>query len=511
MKKLFQTLFQRVVVVGLLILIQLALLLTMIVWFDRYFVYFYVVCVLVSAGVALYILNAKTNPAYKIAWLIPILLLPVFGGLFYLMFGGGKLTRGERRRMRAIAENFSSWDWRNPKVLEELEQKDRSAANQARYIQEYAWCPPYKNTSVQYFRLGEEMFEAMCRELEQAEHYIFLEYFIIQEGKMWDPILEILTRKAKEGVDVRVMYDDLGCIMTLPNGYFRTLRERGIQCQVFNPFIPVLSLRFNNRDHRKICVIDGHTGFTGGINLADEYINAYEKHGHWKDTAVMLKGEGVRGLTMTFLSLWDYLSNGREDYDQVLVSRYQKEPVEAPGFVQPYTDSPLDDESVGETVYLNLINKAERYVYITTPYLIISNEMVTALCGAAKSGVDVRIVTPHIADKWYVHAVTRAYYEILAEAGVKIYEYTPGFIHAKTLISDDDYGVVGTINLDYRSLYLHFECAVWMYQTPCLADMKEDYAHLMEVSQPVTLEQCRSVNWLVKIGRSILRVFAPLM
>ena len=511
MKKIFQTLFQRLVIVGLLILVQLALLLTMIVWFDRYFVYFYAICVLVSIGAALYILSAKTNPAYKIAWLIPILLFPVFGGLFYLMFGGGKLTRGERRRMRAIADNFSSWDWRNPRILEELEQKDRAAANQSRYIQEYAWSPLYKNTSVQYFRLGEEMFAAMCQELEKAEHYIFLEYFIIQEGKMWNPILEILTRKAKEGVDVRVMYDDLGCIMTLPDGYFRTLRERGIQCQVFNPFIPVLSLRFNNRDHRKICVIDGHTGFTGGINLADEYINAYEKHGHWKDTAVMLKGEGVRGLTMMFLSLWDYISKDREDYDQFLVSRYQKEPVQAPGYVQPYTDSPLDDEAVGETVYLNLINKAQRYVYITTPYLIISNEMVTALCSAAKGGVDVRIVTPHIADKWYVHAVTRAYYEILVEAGVKIYEYTPGFIHAKTLISDDDYGVVGTINLDYRSLYLHFECAVWMYQTPCLEDMKEDYAHLMEVSQPVTLEECRSVNWLVKIGRSILRVFAPLM
>lgn len=328
---------------------------------------------------------------------------------------------------------------------------------------------------------------------------------------MWDPILEILERKARAGLDVRVMYDDLGCMLTLPAHYKRVLEEKGIRCCVFNPFVPVLSSRLNNRDHRKICVIDGHTGFTGGINLADEYINAYKKHGHWKDSAVLLRGDAVWSLTLMFLSLWDYMCGTREDYALYHPRRYLPEPVPGDGIVQPYTDSPLDDEAVGETVYLNLINKADRYVYITTPYLIISNEMITALTTAAKSGLDVRIITPHIADKWYVHAVTRAYYEVLIEAGVRIFEYTPGFIHAKTFTVDDEYGVVGTINLDFRSLYLHFECAAWMYRCSCIPVMREDFLRTQQVSQEVTLEECRGVNLVTRVVRSVLRVFAPLM
>lgn len=335
-----------------------------------------------------------------------------------------------------------------------------------------------------------------------------MEYFIIQEGKMWNTILDILKEKAAQGVDIRVIYDDMGCIMTLPNGYNKKLESYGIKCSVFNPFVPILSSKFNTRDHRKICVIDGNVGFTGGINLADEYINAYEKHGHWKDTSVMLKGEGVFALTAMFLSMWDYLHGEKEDYSKYYPTEWD---TSAPGYVQPFTDNPLDDEAVGETVYLNLINKAKHYVYITTPYLILDSEMITALSIAAKSGVDVRIITPHIADKWYVHAVSRAHYEILTEAGVKIYEYTPGFIHAKTFVVDDDYAVVGTINLDYRSLYLHFECAAWMYQTDSVAAVKEDFFKTQQLSQEITLEECRKVSFARKLGRSVLRVFAPLM
>ena len=509
MKKILRFITQRVVITALLIVLQ-ALLLFGFIWkLDNYFVYFYAGSVLLSLLITLGIINSKSNPAYKIAWLIPILLFPVFGGLVYLLFGSDRTGRYLRKKLRGIGTEMDN-------VIGEAhrrsgaEQLPPDAANQSRYISHCAYCPPYQNTTTEYLPLGEVKFERMVEELKKAKHYIFLEYFIIQEGKMWNTILDILRQKAAEGVDVRVIYDDMGCIMILPTGYDRTLEQMGIKCRIFNPFVPILSSRFNTRDHRKICVIDGNVGFTGGINLADEYINAYEKHGHWKDTSILLKGEAVFNLTVMFLSMWDYLdgTTGKTDYSRYYPTVWDEN---AKGYVQPFADNPLDDEAVGETVYLNLINKAKRYVYITTPYLILSSEMLTALTSAAKCGVDVRIITPHVPDKWYVHAVSRSHYQPLIEAGVKIYEYTPGFIHAKTFVVDDDYAVVGTINLDYRSLYLHFECAVWMYQTPSVAQVRDDFFKTQQISQEITLEECRSLSFPRRLGRSVLRVFAPLM
>ncbi len=509
MKKILRFITQRVVITALLIVLQ-ALLLFGFIWkLDNYFVYFYAGSVLLSLLITLGIINSKSNPAYKIAWLIPILLFPVFGGLVYLLFGSDRTGRYLRKKLQGIGTEMDN-------VIGEAhrrsgaEQLPPDAANQSRYISHCAYCPPYQNTTTEYLPLGEVKFERMVEELKKAKHYIFLEYFIIQEGKMWNTILDILRQKAAEGVDVRVIYDDMGCIMILPTGYDKTLEQMGIKCRIFNPFVPILSSRFNTRDHRKICVIDGNVGFTGGINLADEYINAYEKHGHWKDTSILLKGEAVFNLTVMFLSMWDYLdgTTGKTDYSRYYPTVWDEN---AKGYVQPFADNPLDDEAVGETVYLNLINKAKRYVYITTPYLILSSEMLTALTSAAKCGVDVRIITPHIPDKWYVHAVSRSHYQTLIEAGVKIYEYTPGFIHAKTFVVDDDYAVVGTINLDYRSLYLHFECAVWMYQTPSVAQVRDDFFKTQQISQEITLEECRSLSFPRRLGRSVLRVFAPLM
>ena len=509
MKKILRFITQRVVITALLIVLQ-ALLLFGFIWkLDNYFVYFYAGSVLLSLLITLGIINSKSNPAYKIAWLIPILLFPVFGGLVYLLFGSDRTGRYLRKKLQGIGTEMDN-------VIGEAhrrsgaEQLPPDAANQSRYISHCAYCPPYQNTTTEYLPLGEVKFERMVEELKKAKHYIFLEYFIIQEGKMWNTILDILRQKAAEGVDVRVIYDDMGCIMILPTGYDKTLEQMGIKCRIFNPFVPILSSRFNTRDHRKICVIDGNVGFTGGINLADEYINAYEKHGHWKDTSILLKGEAVFNLTVMFLSMWDYLdgTTGKTDYSRYYPTVWDEN---AKGYVQPFADNPLDDEAVGETVYLNLINKAKRYVYITTPYLILSSEMLTALTSAAKCGVDVRIITPHVPDKWYVHAVSRSHYQALIEAGVKIYEYTPGFIHAKTFVADDDYAVVGTINLDYRSLYLHFECAVWMYQTPSVAQVRDDFFKTQQISQEITLEECRSLSFPRRLGRSVLRVFAPLM
>lgn len=511
MQTLIRLLFSRAVLVSAAIMVQIVTLIIVIWRFSNYFVYFYAVCTLLSLLTVLWIVNGKGNHAYKLAWIIPIMAFPIFGGLFYLMFGGNKSSRRNRRKMKDIGDKMHSSLTQCNDVIGLLEEEDRSAANQARYICKYSDCPVYVNTETEYLTPGERKYERLLEELHKAKRYIFLEYFIIKKGIMWDTILEILKEKAAQGLDVRLIYDDMGCLMTLPFGYEKELQAMGIKCFVFNPFVPVLSIRLNNRDHRKIAIIDGHTAFTGGINLADEYINAQKRFGHWKDSSIMIKGEAVWNLTVMFLSMWSFLSKTCEDYDAYRPLAAEVGNIRAPGYLQPFADSPLDDESVGESVYLNLIGEAREYVYISTPYLILDNEMGAALCLAAKRGVDVRIVTPHIADKWYVHSVSRSNYELLVESGVHIYEYTPGFIHAKTFVVDDSFAVVGTINLDYRSLFLHFECGVWMYRTDSVREVKEDYLRMLPACQRITRDFNRDVRWHIRLGRTILKLFAPLM
>jgi cardiolipin synthase len=395
-------------------------------------------------------------------------------------------------------------------VFSEIENLDRNVANQSRYISKFCNFPIYDNTYSNYFPVGEDMFESLKQELEEAKSFIFLEYFIIQEGVMWDSILDILERKVREGVEIRVMYDDVGCISKLPFGYNEKLKKLGIACRVFNPFIPLVSARHNNRDHRKIAIIDGNTGFCGGINLADEYINKVVRFGHWKDTAVMLKGNAVWSFTVMFLQMWQVSGGPKEEYEKYKPQPLREKP-ESDGYVQPYGDNPGDGETVGEQVYLNLLNKARDYVYISTPYFVVDNEILNAITLAAKDGVDVRIMLPHIPDKVYMHIVAKSYYAQLINSGVRIYEYTPGFNHSKTFVSDDKLGTVGTVNLDYRSLYLHFECGVLLYNTRSLMKVKEDFINTLQVCHEVTLEECSHVRWYMRITRSILKAFAPLM
>lgn len=390
-----------------------------------------------------------------------------------------------------------------------LEEQGMAALNQARYLAGASFCPPHIHTETTYFPLGDDMFVKMKEELEKAEHFIFLEYFIIHPGVMWNEILEILKRKVAEGVDVRVMYDDVGCLYTLPTNYDRTLEAMGIPCQVFNRYRPVVSLRLNNRDHRKILVIDGNVGFTGGINLADEYINAIDRFGHWKDTGVMLRGEAVWNFTVMFLAAWD-LHREKQENIELFRPTLRPEDVVSDGVVQPYDDSPLDDKPVGASVYHNMISKAERYIYLTTPYLIIDDAMTNALCVAAQSGVDVRIITPHIPDKKIVFELTRAHYQILLESGVRIFEYTPGFIHAKNFVVDDRYATVGTVNMDYRSLYLHFECGVWMSGVSAIQSVREDFLATQAVSQEISLDDARRFSKSKRLYHALLRAFAPL-
>lgn len=510
MKKITKFLAHRVVIVGFLLCVQFLILLLMITIFKNYFFYFSLFSVLLSSVVVIYILSSKTNPGYKIAWIIPIIIFPIFGGLLYLLFGGNKLSKREKRKMKKSYHVYKELCHQNKATIQLLKESDRDAYTQSYYMYHQAFSPTYQNTETTYFKLGEEIYESILTEIKQATKFIFMEFFIINQGKMWDTILELLEQKVKEGVDVRLLYDDMGCIMTLPKDYYKVLREKGIKCTAFNPFIPILTTRLNNRNHRKIIVIDGKIAYTGGINLADEYINEIEKYGHWKDNGVMLKGEAVWSFTVMFLSLWDYVHNIEEDYYKFQAPR-EINMKSSDGFVIPYSDTPMDEEATGETVYMNMINRAKKYVYITTPYLIIDHEMVTALCNASKSGIDVRIITPGIPDKIIVNEVTKAYYEILIDSGIKIYEYTPGFIHAKTFISDDKYATVGTVNLDYRSLYLHFECGVWMYKTSCISNILEDYRETLKVCKEITKKDCRKVNVLRRVIRAILRIFAPLM
>lgn len=511
MRKFFRFLCSRVVIVGLMLAIQVGVLVFGIWKLSQYFLYLYASFWALSIFVVLWLINTRDNPSYKLAWAIPILLFPVFGGLFYLFFGGKRISGRLRRKIRKVYETTVPQLRQDPQVLAELQFENKNAVNQVKYISSASLYPVYKDTYTEYLPSGEAKFERLKEELEKAERFIFLEYFIIQEGIMWDTILEILERKVRQGVEVRVMYDDMGCLMTLPYNYQKKLQAKGIQCEVFNPFRPELTALLNNRDHRKIVVIDGYVGFTGGINLADEYINAYEKHGHWKDSAVMLKGPAVWNLTIMFLQIWGHAANCADEFSVYRPRKTDLLRCRGEGFVLPYGDSPLDNENIGETVYLNLINKAQDYVFINTPYLIIDNELTVALCNAAKSGVDIRIVTPHIADKWYVHMVTQAYYPQLIDAGVKIYEYTPGFVHAKSFVVDDAYATVGTINMDYRSLYLHFECGVWMYRTESVLQVKQDYLQTLKKCRRITQDDLKKTSGPKRLLQAVLRVFAPLM
>ncbi len=511
LKEILHIITNRITLYICAMLIQLVILIIVILEFGNYFIYFYALNVILSMFVVISILNGNSNPAYKIAWIIPILLLPIFGGLIYLMFGKYKTSKKVQLKMKKINDEMKLFLNQENEVKKSLKNKSIIAFNQSQYIQKYAHCPVYRNSTSEFFSIGEEMFQSLIKELQKAKRYIFMEYFIIEEGIMWNTILSILEQKAKEGVDVRIIYDDIGCFFKLPYKYNEKLESKGIKCCVFNPFVPILSLRHNNRDHRKITVIDGHTAYTGGINLADEYINEVERFGHWKDTAIMIKGDAAWSFTVFFLSLWEYLTGEEQDFELFRPLDQDNKNYQNNGFIQPFTDSPIDEELVSETIYLNLFNQAKKYIYINTPYLILDNEIQTSLTSAAKRGVDVRIITPHIPDKWYVHEVTRSNYSLLLESGVKIYEYTLGFNHAKTFIVDDQLGVVGTANLDYRSLYLHFECGVWLYDTKSIQDIKKDFLKTIEESQQITFSYCASLKWYKKLRNAILRVFAPLM
>ena len=509
-KKLLKKIFSQIVLVAVLLLLQIAVLVIGIWKLSRYFAYIYAGLSLLSLVVLVRIMNKKDNPSYKLAWAIPIAMVPVFGGLFYLIIGTQNVRREFRRRLAQIKKDTAPYLQQNPETLEALSDQNAYCANMAAYLADTG-CPVYQNTRVTYFPSGEAQWETMLAELRQAKRYIFLEYFIIDAGKMWNAIMGILKEKAAQGVDVRLLYDGMGCLTSLKSNYPKKLREFGIQCRVFRPFSPFLSALQNNRDHRKICVIDGHTAFNGGTNLADEYINVTHKFGYWKDSAVMLKGEAAFSFTLMFLQLWNVPRLEQDDY-----SKFRALPEELPacpeeGFVLPYASEPDHFESNGEFVYMDIITKARHTLYITTPYLCLDNELVTALGNAAKCGVDVKIIVPGISDHWYADAAAQSYYLELMTDGVEIYSYTPGFIHAKNVICDGETAVVGTVNWDYRSLYLHFECGTWMYKISAVKDILADFEDTLKKCRRLNASDITGQRWPRRLLNSVMRIFARLM
>lgn len=506
--KFFKLLFSRMALVIIAIALQLLFISGMIITFYTYYPIISTFTTLIALIVLVFLVNRNMSIESKMIWIILLLLVPLFGAIIYLLFARSSPSLKHKKYYKiAIKEtkrHIQHDDVENAYLKEVLGEY----YGQFEYIRKSTGLVTYNNTKTRYYPTGENFFEDLMIELKKAEKFIFMEYYIIERGLMWNNILEILKEKVKNGVEVMVMYDDIGSITKLPSNYIKRLRLLGIKCVKFNEFKPIVSAFHNNRDHRKITVIDGKVGFVGGMNLADEYINAKQPYGYWKDTAIKLTGDAVRSLTLMFLNLYTVQDRKITDFSKYLLSSYEK--LENTGFVAPYGDGPrfFYEDYVAENVYLNIINQSKKYLWITTPYLIIDTKLQTALCLAARRGVDVRIITPRIPDKKIIFDLTRSNYKPLQKAGVKIFEYTKGFIHAKQFLSDGELAILGTINLDYRSLLHHFECGVLMYKTDCIKQIYDDFNHIFTVSEDM---EGFKQNVFTRVFCAVAQIFTPLL
>ena len=529
--KFFNIVFGRFTITVLLVLLQVTYIVVVLERLQNYAWYFSLVFTVMSVIAILFVIWRDYNPAYKVAWIILIAMLPAVGVACYLLFGNKRPARRMRKRLLPQEEAHRA-DLAQQDDLALI--KDGRARDTVKYIANTGGFPAWTDTNTKYYPLGDYWYKDMLADLKRAEHYIFLEYFIIGEGEMWSEILDVLREKVRRGVDVRIIYDDVGSIKVLPVNFVKIMKQYGIKAMTFNRVHPIFSLVYNNRDHRKICVVDGYIGYTGGANIADEYINRVKRFGHWKDAAVRLEGNAVWNLTVMFLNMWNAFNggekedgadtkrvriSGEEDYSMYRPHVYHEGPFTADEpaktgdrvpFVQPFSDSPLDDEHVGEYVYLEMINQARDYLYIYTPYLIIDNEMMVALELAAKRGVRITIVTPHIPDKPMIFQLTRSYYNSLIDKGVRILEYTPGFVHSKVFVADDRMAVVGTVNVDFRSFFFHFECAAFLMDTECIKDIRKDFEDTFKKCQEKT-EGAYYQNFFAKLYGAVLRVISPLV
>lgn len=490
--------------------IQLTFLVCFLYYLSSRWAFVSVAYTVINVLILLYIVVKKENPAYKIIWIIIIMAVPMIGGVIYFFFGNKRASKRLDVQISEKNNEYLPLMSVNENIAEKVKAENSRVAGCVSYLQNTCSFPAWENTSSEYYPVGEELYAAMLSELIKAERFIFMEYFILEQSSMWDGIYKVLTDKAAKGVDIRIMYDDMGSLKLLPATFEADMKEKGIKCIAFNPVLPFMNLAMNNRDHRKIMVIDGNVAFTGGINIADEYINKKVKYGHWKDTGLKVEGAAVWNFTEMFLVLWNSFTDTEENIETFRPNSELIENTANNGVVIPFSDSPLDDEPISQNVYVDILNQARDYVFICTPYLIIDNEMQNALQMAAKRGVDVRIATPGIPDKRLIFRVTRANYGPLLSAGVKIFEYTPGFLHAKSFVCDDEIGVVGTINLDFRSLYLHFECGVFLYKTDSVYQIKDDYLNTLEKCREFTFKDTKQ-SWVLNLFDAIIRVFSPLM
>lgn len=509
-KGIIRALFSRLGLFLVLFGVQAFILFSIPFQFKEIVPYFSIINSIFTIIMVLYLLNTTIEPTAKITWLVIIMLLPAFGALLFWYTQRDPQTRLERYRLNNLFKLTKDSIPQDSHIVETLSAQDKGVSALAYYIRQTGCHPIFNKTAVTYFPSGEEAWQAMLFQLAQAQHFIFLEYFIIEEGLMWGSILEILAQKAKEGVDVRVMYDGACEFSKLPHDYPERLKTVGIACKIFGRLTPFLSMRYNYRDHRKILVIDGTVAFNGGINLADEYINAVQKYGHWKDAAIMLQGDAVQSFTLMFLQLWS-VHEQEWDFTPYLKVPAHALPVSPDGFVIPYGDNPVDARKTGECVYMDILNRAQRYVHIVSPYFVLDGQMEMVLKFAAERGVDIKLILPGIPDKKIPYALAKMHYASLLASGVRIYEYTPGFVHSKIFVCDDREAVVGTINLDYRSLYYHFECATYMYGTSCIKDIEADYQLTLKECREVTPATVQHEKWMIKACGIVLKPLAPLM
>ena len=498
----------RYIIAVLITLFEILAIIGVVVACCYYIPYFYIAAFMTEIFCVIKIIASDDNPDYKVPWLLFVLILPIAGFMLYFLFYSRKLGKKFIRRLEELKKY--RYERNQEEILGELERENAHASAQAKMLCSISGASLFKDTKQTYYPLSENMWQAMLPDLEKAETFIFMEYFIIEEGTFWNSILDILKRKAAAGVTVRVLYDDIGCMSTLPGDYHKQLGKFGIEAKPFSRLRGQADSEFNNRSHRKICVIDGKVGYTGGANIADEYINKIVRFGHWKDTALRLEGEAVWELTSLFLT--DYGINVKKLPETKFELYPKQSEIRADGYVIPFGDgpSPLHEHRVGKSVIQNMLASATKYMYMTTPYLIIDNDLCQSIENAALRGVDVRIIVPHIPDKKLVFGMTRSFYHRLMKSGVGIYEYKPGFIHAKSYIADDEYAMIGTINLDYRSLAHHFENGVWMYRCGSIKDLKTDIEVTMARSIEVTSEMLKT-GLLTRFIRSVVRILAPIL
>lgn len=496
----------RIIISIIIVLLEIFLIANSLLTFVDNIKWLYTAVRLLGIITIIHILTERGNQSYKIMWIVFIMLIPVFGVLAYLLWGGGRMFPHLKKRMAACNKKYFS-KLSSEDAEDSLKYNDMLHFRQASYLKRDSGFPIYKNTTSEFLPCGERFFESVLDELKKAEKYIYIEFFILAEGYMWDKIYEILEQKYKSGVEIKIIFDDFGSINRQSRGFVTNLKKAGIEVSVFNPIRPSIDIFMNNRNHRKIIIIDGKVAFTGGINIGDEYINKIERFGHWLDSGIKIEGSAVSSFVAMFCSMWEFTNKKEIDINAHLADTGDFND----GYYIPYCDDPLNDTNPAQYIYMQIIGTAQRYVYIATPYLILDSTMTASLCLAAKSGVDIRIITPHHPDKWYVHPVTQYYYSELLDAGVQIYEYTPGFIHSKLFVSDDSVATVGTVNMDYRSFNFHFECGVWCSGAESVKSIKKCFLETAEKSQKICKEIWNKRPALKKLKQTILHLFAPLM